>query len=255
MDIQQPRHKGFYILPNLFTTASMFSGFCGMLFAVEGNFEYCALAILISCLLDGMDGKVARFTNSASEFGVQLDSLADLVAFGVTPALMMYFWQTHSFNRLGLVTSFLLIACGALRLARFNVQAGKISKKFFIGLPIPAAASTLAMLVLFSPYFSDFMSQKVLPHLSLGLVFLVSILMVSNVRYASFKELGFIKGHRFTATVTALMLFALVVSQPRIFGFLLFIVYIISGLIYSYFYLPLRKSFPSQKTLKEQPSK
>ncbi|PIE69635.1 MAG: CDP-diacylglycerol--serine O-phosphatidyltransferase, partial [Deltaproteobacteria bacterium] len=133
MDVEQPRHKGFYILPNLLTVGSMFSGFCGMLFTIEGNFEYCALAILISCLLDGMDGKVARLTRCTSEFGVQLDSLADLVAFGVTPALMVYFWQTHVFNRLGLVTSFLLIACGALRLARFNVQAGKISKKFFIG--------------------------------------------------------------------------------------------------------------------------
>ena len=244
MDVEQPRHKGFYILPNLLTTGSIFSGFCGMLFAVEGNFEYCAMAILISCLLDGMDGKVARLTRCTSEFGVQLDSLADLVAFGVTPALMVYFWQTHVFHRLGLVTSFLLIACGALRLARFNVQAGKISKKFFIGLPIPAAASTLAMLVFFAPYFSEVMTEKILPWLTLGLVFLVAILMVSNVRYASFKELGFIKGHRFTATVTALMVFVLVASEPRIMGFLFFLMYIASGLLYSYFYLPLRKSFP-----------
>ena len=178
----------------------------------ESEFKYyvenylAALAVIVSCVFDGLDGKLARLTNSASDFGVQLDSLADLVAFGAAPALMIYQWQTHAFGRLGIMASFLVIACGVLRLARFNVQTGKISKKFFIGLPIPAAACTLASFVFFSSYIPENMAVW-LPGVTLALAFLVSILMVSNVRYASFKDGEMLRAHRFSATVTALLLF------------------------------------------------
>lgn len=239
MDHPKPKHRGYYLLPNMMTIASLLTGFLGILWSIEGAFEMAAYAILASCVFDGLDGKLARLTNSASDFGVQLDSLADLVAFGVGPAVLIYQWHLHDFGRLGIMASFLVIACGALRLARFNIQTGKISKKFFIGLPIPAAACTLAAFVLFSPYLPEPFTVWI-PRAVLVLAFLVSILMVSNVRYASFKDAEVIRAHRFSATVTALLIFVLVASEPKLLGFIFFIGYIISGLIYSYFILPLR---------------
>lgn len=240
MELPKPKHRGYYLLPNMMTMASLLSGFLGMLWSIDGRFELAAVAIIVSCVFDGLDGKLARLTNSASDFGVQFDSLADLVAFGASPAVMIYLWQTHVFGRLGIMASFLVIACGALRLARFNVQTGKISKKFFIGLPIPAAACTLATFVLFSSAYVPESIAGILPGATLFLSFLVSILMVSNVRYASFKDGEVIRAHRFSATVTALLLFVLVASEPKLLSFLFFMGYIVAGLIYTYFILPLR---------------
>lgn len=240
MELPKPKHRGYYLLPNMMTMASLLSGFLGMLWSIGGRFELAAVAIIVSCVFDGLDGKLARLTNSASDFGVQFDSLADLVAFGASPAVMIYLWQTHVFGRLGIMASFLIIACGALRLARFNVQTGKISKKFFIGLPIPAAACTLATFVLFSSAYVPESIAGILPGTTLFLSFLVSILMVSNVRYASFKDGEVIRAHRFSATVTALLLFVLVASEPKLLSFLFFMGYIVAGLIYTYFILPLR---------------
>ncbi|GAU09115.1 CDP-diacylglycerol--serine O-phosphatidyltransferase [Desulfoplanes formicivorans] len=243
MPHQKPMYKGFYILPNLMTTASLFTAFLGILWAIDGQIEKCALAILFSCLFDGLDGKVARLTNSASDFGVQFDSLADLVAFGVSPAVMIYLWHTHAYGRLGIVSSFMLIVCGALRLARFNVQVDVVSKKFFVGLPIPASACTLACLVLFAPYLPESLATSILPAFCVGLAIVLSLLMVSNVRYASFKDFEVVKAHRFSATVTVIMLFILVASEPKLLGFIFFIGYILSGPIYSYIILPLLRSY------------
>jgi len=237
-----PRHKGVYILPNLFTTASLFLGFMGMIWAIEGLYENSALCILGSCLFDGLDGKVARLTNTTSEFGVQFDSLADLVAFGATPALTVYLWQLHTFGTLGLMASFLLIACGALRLARFNVQSAVTSKKFFVGLPIPAQASTLATLILFAPHLPPNWFAEVLPTACLVLVYVLSFLMVSTMRYASFKEYGFIKAHPFSSMVTVILLFVMVASRPKMLGFLFFLGYLVSGPIYTMFILSPRSS-------------
>jgi len=247
----RPKHKGFYILPNLLTTASLFSGFLGMLWAIEGRFEHCAIAILVSCLFDGMDGKVARLTKASSDFGVQFDSLADLSSFGISPAVMVYLWQTHKFGRIGLVVSFLLVACGALRLARFNVQAKELPKKFFIGLPIPAAACTLATLVLFSEYIPENWVEPVLPKLALILTFVLALAMVSRIKYASFKEVEVVKAHPFTTTVSIIMLFVLVASEPKLLGFLFFIGYLFSGLIYTFLILPLRNSSKLREPRKE----
>ncbi|MBG0776036.1 MAG: CDP-diacylglycerol--serine O-phosphatidyltransferase [Desulfovibrionaceae bacterium] len=232
--------KGVYILPNLLTTASLFSGFLGLVWAVDGDFERSALAILVSALLDGLDGKVARLTKTASEFGVQLDSLADLAAFGVTPAFMLYLWQLKHYGTLGLMACFLFVACGALRLARFNVQSATSSKKFFTGLPIPAAGCTIATLVFFSGYVPPAYADTLLPKASLVLAYLLSFLMVSRVRYASFKEYGMIKAHPFGAMVSALLVFVLVASQPKLLGFILIMGYIISGIAYTYLILPRR---------------
>ncbi len=240
MDYAKPKHRGYYLLPNMMTMASLFVGFVGMLWSLEGRFEMAAVAIMASCLFDGLDGKLARLTNATSDFGVQLDSLADLVAFGVAPALLAYQWHLHAFGRLGIVAAFLLIACGALRLARFNVQSGKISKKFFIGLPIPAAACLVAAFVLFAHHV-DIASTPLAAHVLLVLSLAVSLLMVSAVRYFSFKEVEALRTHRFSTTVTALLLCALIASEPKLLLFLFGMGYLLSGLLYSFVLLPLRR--------------
>ncbi|MFO8030939.1 MAG: CDP-diacylglycerol--serine O-phosphatidyltransferase [Desulfohalobiaceae bacterium] len=242
--MQEARRKGIYILPNLFTTASLFSAFLGLLWAIEGRFELCALAILVSAVLDGLDGKVARVTKASSEFGIQLDSLADLVAFGVSPAVMAFLWQTHAYGRLGMASSFLFLACGALRLARFNVHAIRgisLSRKFFVGLPIPAAACVLATWVLFSTLpLAGTQAQTLVAPVTLILVLSMALLMVSRVRYASFKDVEFVKAHPFTASVCVVLLFVLVASEPKLLGFFFFLAYLVSGPIYSFVLVPLR---------------
>ncbi len=246
-----PKHKGVYILPNLLTVASLFCGFLAMNWVVEGRYEMSAVAILVSCLFDGLDGKVARLTGTSSEFGVQLDSLADVVAFGVTPAFMVYHWQLQQFGRLGMLAAFLLIACGALRLARFNVQAATTSKAHFIGLPIPAAGCTLSTLILFAPFLPENIAQSVLPMFTLVLVYCLSFLMVSSVRYNSFKEIGMFKAHPFSSMVTVIVLCAMVASQPKFLGFIIFAGYIISGPIYTVFFLSRRSNKLLGKSSKE----
>ena len=231
--------RGVYILPNLFTTASLFAGFWAMLLAVKGNMEGAAVAILFSAVMDGLDGKVARLTNTSSDFGLQYDSLADLVAFGVAPAFLVWNWQIAVYGRMGVGVAFLFVACAALRLARFNVTTVSLGKKFFVGLPSPAGGCTLALLVLFSPYFPEWMEGAV-PGLSLFTTFCVALLMVSRVRYFSFKEYGFLKTHPFSSMVTALLIFVLILSEPRRLGFLVAVAYILSGLLYTYVLLPRR---------------
>lgn len=246
MTEKKPIHKGVYVLPNLLTTGSLFCGFLSMTMAIDGRFDMAAMLILISAVLDGLDGKVARFTGTTSDFGIQYDSLADLVAFGVAPAIMSYQWFLKDFGRLGLLAAFLMIACGALRLARFNVMTTRISKKFFIGLPIPAAGCTLATLVLFSTYLPTDVALKSLPTATLILVYLLSFLMVSTIRYASFKESDIIKAHPFSAAVSAILVFVLIASWPMFLGFIFFLLYIISGPIYTFLFL-----LPRSKMLRE----
>jgi len=228
-----PRHKSVYLLPNLLTVSSLFVGFLGLTWAIQGDFASCALCILASCVFDGLDGKVARLTGTTSEFGVQLDSLADLVAFGVVPSMMTYLWVLNDFGRLGLMAAFLFTACGALRLARFNVQAATGSKKHFVGLPIPGAACTLATLVLFTEYVPQQYLHSVLPVFTLCLVYVLSFFMVSTVRFYSFKEVSAFKAHAFSWMVIAVLLFTLVASRPKVLGFPIFLGYLISGPIYT----------------------
>jgi len=238
-DPKRPVPRGVYILPNLFTTASLFSGFLSIILAVEGNCDGAAWAILFSALMDGLDGKVARLTGSASQFGVEYDSLADCVAFGVAPGMLMWSWQLAAFDRLGLAVAFLSVACGALRLARFNVDAGTSCKRFFVGLPSPACGCTLATFVLFRPFLPPFLEAH-LPMMTLGLSLLAPLLMVSRIRYFSFKEYGFVRAHPFSTLVTALLLFVLVFSLPRLLGFAICLGYLLSGLIHTFLLLPRR---------------
>jgi len=240
METKLPRHKSVYLLPNLLTTASLFLGFLGLTWAIKGDYATCALCILASCVFDGLDGKVARITGTTSEFGVQLDSLADLVAFGVVPATMAYLWILNDFGRLGLMAAFLFMACGALRLARFNVQAATSSKKHFVGLPIPAAACTLATLVLFTEYIPASYMHSVLPVFTLVLVYVLSFFMVSTIRFYSFKEISAFKAHPFSWMVTAILVFSLVASRPKVLGFIIFLGYLFSGPLYTLFLLSRR---------------
>lgn len=235
---QKPVRRSVYILPNLFTLGSVLAAFLGLIMAHKGQFNSCAIAILVSAVLDGMDGKIARLTHSASDFGVQLDSLADVIAFGVTPAYMVYFWQLQELDRIGLAVSFFFIACGAMRLARFNVMAASGgsggSKKFFVGLPIPAAACALSCLVLFN----EFLPRHIQPFLvwfTLALTFVLAGLMVSRIRYFAFKEFGSLRIKPFNLMILAVLFFALVLIEPKVFGFSFFIGYLLSGPIYTYF--------------------
>lgn len=235
-----PKHKSVYILPNLFTTASLFAGFLAILNAAKGTaagFEFCALAVLFSALMDALDGKVARLTNTASEFGVQYDSLADLVAFGVAPAFMMHQYALSSFKMWGVAAAFLFTVCSALRLARFNITTATANKRFFTGLPTPAAGCTLACLVLITPFLPEAL-QNGMGYVGLFCTTAIAFLMVSRIRYASFKELGAFKAHPFRSMVFVIALFALVVANPKLFGSLILFGYIISGLVHTFVLLP-----------------
>ncbi|QEM70158.1 CDP-diacylglycerol--serine O-phosphatidyltransferase [Geobacter sp. FeAm09] len=219
--------KGIYILPNLFTTGSLFAGFYSMVASLNGNFDIAALWIFASAVFDGLDGKVARLTGTTSKFGVEYDSLADLVSFGVTPGLMMYAWALKPFGRLGWLAAFLFVVCGALRLARFNVQVNTVESKRFVGLPIPAAASTVAATVLLFHHCGWPSSYKRLA--ILALIYLLAFLMVSGFRYYSFKDPALIKRQPFGFLLLAVVLLIVVAAEPAVMTFVIMIAYVVSG--------------------------
>ena len=237
-EVKKPR-KGVYLLPNMITTLSMFLGFLSMVWAVQGRFESACLAILLSAVMDGLDGKVARLTNTASEFGVQYDSLSDLVAFGIAPAMLMWQWELSALGRMGLAAAFIYAACGALRLARFNVSTAAVGKRFFIGLPIPAGGCTVVTFVFCAAHFPAVMASA-LPYMTLVLAIGVGVLMVSKVRYFSFKEYDFLRAHPIRTMLFFLLVLGTVISFPRVMGFVLCAVYIIGGIVYTFVILPRR---------------
>lgn len=229
--------RAVYLVPNAITCTSMFFGFLSIVWAIQGRFSDACLALLVSALMDGLDGKVARLTHSASEFGVQFDSLADLVAFGLAPAVLMFQWQLCQLGRLGVAIAFVYAACGALRLARFNVNAHVGSKRYFMGLPIPAGSCTLVCFVFFAQCFQEAAPTFTLA-LSAVLTFGVGLLMISNVRYFSFKEYDIFRAHPYRFLVLFLILLCLLYSQPKIVGFVYCAIYIISGFVYTLILLP-----------------
>ena len=237
-EVKKPR-KGVYLLPNMITTLSMFLGFLSMVWAVQGRFESACLAILLSAVMDCLDGKVARLTNTASEFGVQYDSLSDLVAFGIAPAMLMWQWELSALGRMGLAAAFIYAACGALRLARFNVSTAAVGKRFFIGLPIPAGGCTVVTFVFCAAHFPAVMASA-LPYMTLVLAIGVGVLMVSKVRYFSFKEYDFLRAHPIRTMLFFLLVLGTVISFPRVMGFVLCAVYIIGGVVYTFVILPRR---------------
>ncbi len=238
MEARIPRHKSMYILPNIITTASLFAGFICILWSAAGLFDRACVVTMFSVFLDGIDGKVARLTNTSTEFGIQFDSLADLVTFGVSPAFLVYSYALRDFNSLGIAVSFLFTVCAALRLARFNVTTNTANKRFFSGLPSPPAGCSLACLVFFAPLLPDLLSS-VMPAVILVFTTCMGLLMVSNIRYASFKEFGVFKAHPFRSVFLFVILpFALIVANPRVFCFVITFAYIISGLIHTFVILP-----------------
>ena len=221
--------KGIYILPNLITSASLFGGFYAIVAALDGNFYYAGVAILISCLLDGMDGKIARMTNTSSRFGVEYDSLADLVAFGVAPAILIFTWALRPFGRFGWLAAFVYLVCGALRLARYNIQIETIESKSFNGLPTPAAASLIATTVLLFTYYGGG-GDDTTKHITILLfTYLLAYLMVSNIKYHSFKEVDLSKKRPFMLLVGIILLLIIIVLEPHIMLFMLSLGYILSG--------------------------
>lgn len=219
--------KGIYILPNLFTTASLFSGFYSIIASMKGMYEIAAWTILIAIVFDGLDGRIARITRTTSKFGAEYDSLADLVAFGVAPAILSYHWALMSFGKWGWLAAFLFVTCGALRLARFNVQTAIIDSKVFNGLAIPAGASVVATSVLL--YFKlggdgQFNNLSVL----IGTVG-VALLMVSSIKYYSFKDLNFFARKPFMSFVLIVVILVIVIAETQIMIFTFSLGYALSG--------------------------
>jgi CDP-diacylglycerol---serine O-phosphatidyltransferase len=225
--MRKRKGKSVYLLPNLLTSMSLFAGFYAMVATFNMKFVHAAIAIFVSGLFDMLDGTVARKTGSASRFGLEYDSLSDVIAFGVAPALLAYVWALKSYGRFGWLAGFLFVACGALRLARFNVQVDGVQKKQFLGLPIPAAAMTIAASVLFFTKFS--IGTDIKRIFVPILVYALAFLMVSPVKYNSHKEVSILRNKQFEAIVAAILLFIIVLIEPAIMLFVLTMAYMISG--------------------------
>ena len=219
--------RGIYVLPNLITSGSLFAGFYSIAATYNGQFEKAAMAIIIGVVLDGLDGRVARITHTTSKFGVEYDSLADLVSFGVAPAFLVYGWALSQFGRWGWLAAFLYLICGALRLARFNVQVNTVEKGKFNGLPIPAAATFVSSIIMLFFYLGGSGNLK---HLALLLaIYVLAFLMVSTVRYNNFKDLEAFRHRPFNTLVVFIFLALLLAAEPQLMIFLFSSAYVVSG--------------------------
>ncbi|MCW3150719.1 CDP-diacylglycerol--serine O-phosphatidyltransferase [Stutzerimonas stutzeri] len=233
-DGRKVRHRGIYLLPNLFTTANLFAGFFSIITAINGNFYVAAATVFVAMVLDSLDGRVARLTNTQSAFGAEYDSLSDMVAFGLAPAVLAYEWALSELGNVGLTVAFIYVACAALRLARFNTQIGKVDKRWFIGLASPAAAGVVAGWV-WAVWALDEAGIRgvelplVLVMLFALMVAAAGLLMVSNIKYYSFKDLD-LKGRvPFVAILVVVLVFAVVFSDPPRILLLIFLAYAVSG--------------------------
>lgn len=231
MDNEQPikRRRGIYLLPNLFTTAALFSGFFAITAAFNQQFETAAIAIFIAMVLDGLDGRVARLTNTQSAFGAEYDSMADMISFGAAPALVLYIWTLSSLGKLGWIAAFVHTAGAALRLARFNTQIATADKRYFQGLPSPAAAAILAGLVWVVTIYN--IQSEFLAYIATGFAIATGLLMVSNFRYYSFKDINLRGRVSFMWAILIVLLFALAFTNPPVVLFSIFTLYAISGLV------------------------
>jgi len=232
----QKSRRGIYLLPNMITTAGMFSGFYAIVAAMDGRFEAAAVAIFIAMVLDGLDGRVARLTKTQSDFGVQYDSLSDMVCFGLAPALVVYEWSLISmvslgWAKLGWLAAFIYAASAALRLARFNSQVATAEKAYFRGLPSPSAAGVLAGLVWAATDIG--LTGESVVYVAFVLTISMGLLMVSNIRYYSFKEFNFKNRVPFVAILVVVLLYAFASIDPPKVLFLGFLIYAIFGVIYT----------------------
>lgn len=233
--------RGVYILPNLFTCANLFLGFYAIIRAVqitmEGShsFRECAIAIILAAVADMLDGRVANMTNTASKFGVEFDSISDMVSFGVAPALVMFLWSLSSFGNIGWVACFLYVGCTALRLARYNVQVGFVEKNHFLGIPSPMAAFMLCgLMLIFNGQQLEELSMPLIGKIKyyvLSLVILLSLLMVSHVRYRNFRSLFLKRRLPFYVLFIVLLTIMLLALKPLWTVFIIGLLYVLSGLI------------------------
>ncbi|WP_350431623.1 CDP-diacylglycerol--serine O-phosphatidyltransferase [Shewanella sp. H8] len=221
------KNKGIYLLPNLFTTAGLFSGFYAVISSMNDHFESAAIAIFIAMICDGLDGRVARLTNTQSDFGAEYDSMADMVSFGMAPALLVYNWALQDLGKIGWLASFIYCACAALRLARFNTQVGVADKRFFQGLASPAAAALIAGSIWSgSKYGIDTTSIN---YIAAIITTLTGLLMVSNFRYHSFKEVDWRSKVNFVVMLMLVGVFVIISVEPAIILCLGFYIYALSG--------------------------
>jgi len=224
--------KGIYLLPNLLTLGALFAGFYAIIAGMNGNFNAAGWAILIAAVLDGLDGRVARLTNTQSAFGEQFDSLADMVSFGVAPALIVFSWTLSSIGNAGWAASFIFMSCAALRLARFNVQLGTVDKRFFLGLQSPVAAG-LVTFVVWVAYKYDVQPGTWLSGATAVLTAFVGLLMVSNYRYYSFKEIHFKGTVPYVVFLMAVVLLVVIAQRPHEVLLSMCVVYAMSGPVIS----------------------
>ncbi len=250
--------KGIYILPNLITLSSMFSGFYSIIASLNSDYERAAWAILIASIFDVLDGWVARITHTSTRFGIEMDSLADVISFGVAPGVLVYTWTLSSFGKIGWLGSFFLVACAALRLARFNVQMGSAEKKHFTGLPTPASALVIATTVLAYEETIEILENLHLVRLAdvvgkdywvLAMTFLLAGLMVSNITYHSIKEANLKERRPFGILVAIVAFLAVVAYHPALVLFLVSIIYVLIGIAEALYGL-VRKA----KAAKEKPA-
>lgn len=238
---QKVPRKGVYLLPNLFTTAALFAGFYSIVSSMHAPmalsdggvdiareyFAYAAIAIFIAMILDGLDGRVARFTNTQSAFGAEYDSLSDMVAFGLAPAILAFQWSLSTSGKIGWMVAFIYVACAALRLARFNVQIGTTDKRYFIGLASPSAAAVVASTVW--SFNTLELSGESLVYLMLPLVAAAGLLMVSNIKYYSFKTFDMKGRVPFIAILVIILIFAVIGTAPSYALLFIFMAYTVSG--------------------------
>ncbi|MGQ0659094.1 MAG: CDP-diacylglycerol--serine O-phosphatidyltransferase [Chromatiales bacterium] len=235
------RRRGIYLLPNLFTTAAMFAGFYAIVAAIDDRFEAAAVSIFVAMILDGMDGRIARLTNTQSEFGAEYDSLSDMVSFGLAPALVIYLWALSSLGKSGWLAAFLYATMAALRLARFNTQIGIADKRYFQGLPSPSAAAVVAGLVWIGADEALRDAGAMIP-LSFVLTVLVALLMVSNFRYHSFKDLDLKGKVPFFKVLIIVLVFVFISVNPPLHIFLVFACYAVSGPLLTLLFLRRRRA-------------
>ncbi len=221
------RLRGVYILPNLFTSGNLFCGFFAMVATINGRFLHASIAILVAGVFDVLDGKIARLAGANSRFGIEYDSLADLVSFGLAPAFLVFLWALRPYGRIGWLAAFLFLACGALRLARFNVQTVTLDARYFTGLPIPAAAYMIALTVLLHTRLGSWTTQEQISILIM--IYFLAFLMVSNIRYLSIKGLDLFRKKPFRTLVALILCIVVIMAEPEISLFSISALYVLSG--------------------------
>jgi CDP-diacylglycerol--serine O-phosphatidyltransferase len=227
-DGRKVRRRGIYLLPNLLTTGAMFAGFYAVIAGMQNDFRHACVAIIVAMFLDGLDGRVARLTNTQSAFGAEYDSLSDLIAFGMAPALICFSWALSGLGKAGWTICFIYVACAALRLARFNVQLGTTDKRFFVGLASPAAAGLVVFMV-WACFEYNVEVTRFVAMLAALVTFIAGALMVLNIRYYSFKDLDMKNRVPFIVMILVVLVFVIVSWDPPIVLFSMAIIYALSG--------------------------